>query len=105
MCLPASTNKRKFSNKMNKKAFILHIFGRVQGVGFRYYTKKKADEFGLHGFEKNHPDGSVYIEAEGSREALEAFIYWCEEGPAWARVSRVEQQEIPPQGYQQFEIR
>ncbi|VAW26210.1 Acylphosphate phosphohydrolase, putative [hydrothermal vent metagenome] len=90
---------------MSKKAIILHVFGRVQGVGYRYYAQKKADETGISGFVRNRPDGSVYIEAEGSQEALEAFTHWCEEGPAWARVSRVEKQEIPFQGYQQFEIR
>ncbi len=90
---------------MNTKAIIIQISGRVQGVGFRYYAQKKAVELGILGFVRNRPDGSVYIEAEGSSEALETFTYWCEEGPAWARVSRVEKQEIPPQGYQQFEIR
>ncbi|GMT45097.1 MAG: acylphosphatase [bacterium] len=90
---------------MNKKAIILQVFGRVQGVGFRYYTQKKANEFGIHGFAKNRPDGSVYIEAEGEAEMLDAFVFWCEEGPAWARVSKVEKQEIPPQGFEQFEIR
>lgn len=90
---------------MNNKAIILQVFGRVQGVGFRYYTQKKADEFGITGFIRNRPDGSVYIEAEGTENALDTFTYWCEEGPAWARVSRVEKQEIPQQGYQQFEIR
>ena len=90
---------------MNKKAVILQVFGRVQGVGFRYYTQKKAEEFGIKGFVRNRPDGSVYIEAEGSPEALEAFTYWCGEGPSWARVSKVEKQEIPPRGYTAFEIR
>ncbi len=90
---------------MNNKAIILQVFGRVQGVGFRYYTQKKATELAIKGYAKNRPDGSVYIEAEGEEENLEAFVFWCEEGPAWARVSKVEKQEIPPQGYQQFEIR
>ncbi len=90
---------------MDKKALILQVFGRVQGVGFRYYAQKKANEFGITGFIRNRPDGSVYIEAEGTENALDTFTYWCEEGPAWARVSRVEKQEIPQQGYQQFEIR
>jgi acylphosphatase len=90
---------------MDKKAVILQVFGRVQGVGFRYYTQKKAEEFDIKGFVRNRPDGSVYIEAEGTPEALEAFAGWCEEGPSWARVSKVEKQDIPPQGYRQFEIR
>jgi len=90
---------------MNNKAIILQVFGRVQGVGFRYYTQIKADELGIKGYAKNRPDGSVYIEAEGKEKPLEAFVFWCEEGPEWARVSKVEKQEIPQRGYQQFEIR
>jgi acylphosphatase len=90
---------------MNKKAVILQIYGRVQGVGFRYYTQKKADELAIKGYVKNRPDGSVYIEAEGSPEALESFVLWCEEGPSWAHVRQVQKQEIPPSGYENFEIR
>ncbi len=90
---------------MSKKAIILQIFGRVQGVGFRYYTQKKAEELDIKGYVRNRPDGSVYIVAEGSPDALESFVYWCEEGPSWARVSKVEKQEIPPNGHKQFEIR
>jgi acylphosphatase len=90
---------------MNKKGVILQIYGRVQGVGFRYYTQKKAEELGITGFVKNRPDGSVYIEAEGNAGALETFIRWCEEGPSWARVRQVDRQFIPPQGYSDFEIR
>lgn len=47
---------------MQKAAFI-HVFGRVQGVGFRYYTNMKALELHIKGFVENKPDGSVYIEA------------------------------------------
>ncbi len=90
---------------MGKKAYILQIYGRVQGVGFRYYTQKKAQELGISGFVRNRPDGSVYIEAEGDAEALALFTGWCEVGPEWAHVRRVEKQEIPPQGYDGFEIR
>ena len=90
---------------MNKKAVILQVYGKVQGVGFRYYTQKKAETLGIKGYVRNRPDGSVYIEAEGDAGALASFIDWCSEGPAWAHVRRVEKQEIPPQGYEGFEIR
>ena len=56
-----------------KKAVILKISGRVQNVGFRYHTRKKAQEMGISGFVKNQVDGSVYIEAEGEEEVLAAF--------------------------------
>ncbi len=87
------------------QAIHLSVFGRVQGVGFRYYTNKKASELGIRGFVKNRPDGSVYIEAEGEAELLELFVLWCNSGPSWARVSRIEQQKVPPIGFQNFEIK
>ncbi len=78
-----------------KKAAIIKVYGRVQGVGFRYYTHKKALELGITGFVKNRPDGSVYIEAEGKEDQLELFIRWCEDGPAWAHVTKLEKQYVP----------
>jgi acylphosphatase len=90
---------------MKKEAVTLRVYGRVQGVGFRYYTQKTAMEHGIDGFVRNMPDGSVYIEAEGEPDALERFVLWCETGPQWARVSKVEKQYSPPKGYTGFEIR
>ena len=52
------------------------VTGRVQNVGFRYYTRKTAHEFGLMGFVRNQTDGSVYIEAEGDEQAIARFITW-----------------------------
>jgi acylphosphatase len=65
------------------------IEGSVQGVGFRYSTRKVAYEFGINGFVRNLPDGSVYIEAEGSEVQMEEFIKWCRNGPARARIHSV----------------
>ena len=90
---------------MDKKAAIIKVFGRVQGVGFRYYAQKKAMELSISGYVQNRPDGSVYIEAEGNDYAVEQYLLWCEEGPAWARVTNVEKQWVPLQGYLSFEIR
>lgn len=90
---------------MDKKAVIIKVFGRVQGVGFRYYAQKKAMELNLSGYVQNRPDGSVYIEAEGSDIAMEQYLLWCEEGPAWAKVTDVEKQWVPVQGYMNFEIK
>jgi acylphosphatase len=47
--------------------------GRVQGVGYRYYVSDCACDTGVSGYVKNLPDGSVFIVAEGSREALDMF--------------------------------
>ena len=90
---------------MEKCGVILQIFGKVQGVGFRYYTTKKALEFGITGFVRNLPDGSVYIEADGDKESMEAFISWCKIGPSWARVSKIKRQDTPPTGFGIFKTR
>ena len=81
---------------MNNKAVILKVYGKVQGVGFRFYTQKKARELNLNGFVQNKTDGSVYIEAEGDSDKIELFCIWCNEGPSWARVTKVTQQFMPP---------
>lgn len=90
---------------MNKKSVIIKVFGKVQGVGFRYYAQQKAREFHINGFVQNKPDGTVYIEAEGSEENLDAFIRWCNEGQGWARVTNVQVQQTPPFGYNNFIIK
>jgi acylphosphatase len=68
----------------------LTIRGTVQGVSFRRSTKEEADRLGLKGFVRNQPDGSVYIEAEGSPAKLDALFAWCGHGPARAQVESCE---------------
>jgi acylphosphatase len=72
------------------KSAQIRITGRVQGVGFRYYTVMKAKEYGISGFVMNAGDGAVFIEAEGDEEDLDSFILWCEKGPVSARVDNVD---------------
>jgi len=48
--------------------------GRVQGVGFRYTTRRIADRFHVTGFVKNLPDGRVYLVAEGAVDEVERFL-------------------------------
>jgi acylphosphatase len=73
---------------------ILHksilILGRVQGVGFRYSARSAANSIGIKGFVRNMPDGSVYIEAEGTTQQLDDFISWCHSGPGRAIVKHVD---------------
>jgi len=74
------------------------ISGRVQGVGFRFFTEAAARREGLHGWVRNLADGRVEIEAEGDAEALERFERHIRHGPAGARVENVEINEEPPGG-------
>ena len=68
----------------------IRIYGRVQGVGFRYFAGKEARTLNIVAFPRNESDGSVYIEAEGDEASLEKFIEWCRKGPKEARVENVE---------------
>ncbi|MGX4685884.1 acylphosphatase [Vagococcus sp. JNUCC 83] len=58
------------------------VYGRVQGVAFRYMTKMVADELGVHGIVKNLDDGGVYIEANGDKLAVQQFIEEVKKSPA-----------------------
>lgn len=69
------------------------ITGRVQGVGFRWWTRKTAAALDLRGTVRNAADGSVEIEAEGPPDALERFEEKLREGPSHARVRSLEYDE------------
>ncbi len=93
---PAQTSKR------------LHafIYGRVQGVNFRYYTAREANVLGLKGWVRNMPDGSVETVAEGDEDLLKAFLSFLGQGPPSARVEQVETQWGPASGeFKEFRIR
>ncbi len=74
------------------------IGGRVQGVGFRYFTQAAAARDGLHGWVRNLPDGRVEASAEGEAEALERFERAVRHGPPGARVEAVEVEDMVPTG-------
>ncbi len=64
--------------------YIIH--GRVQGVGFRYYIKQKADELGVKGWIRNLPNGDVECVAYASSSILDQFKTYLNEGPSLAKV-------------------
>lgn len=90
---------------MIRKTISIHISGRVQGVGFRYYTRKKAVECNVNGFVQNQSDGSVYIEASGEALDIDTFANWCKQGPTWSRVLNSRISELPNHEWEGFEIR
>lgn len=93
------------TDAQNRKSLTIRVYGRVQGVGFRYYTHQAAVSLGVSGYVSNVPDGSVLIEAEGTPDQLSDFLDWCSKGPARAMVSDVKHFEGPLANYQSFRIR
>ncbi|HFS5792981.1 TPA: acylphosphatase [Citrobacter werkmanii] len=75
---------------MSKVCIIAWVYGRVQGVGFRYTTQYEAQRLGLTGYAKNMDDGSVEVVACGESERVEQLMKWLKAGgPSSARVERV----------------
>lgn len=71
------------------KQIIITIYGKVQGVFFRWETKNKADELNLSGYVENETDGSVKIVAEGKGKNLKELVKWCYNGASGAVVEKV----------------
>jgi acylphosphatase len=89
---------------MERAARSILVGGMVQGVGFRYSTRERAQALGLAGWVKNLADGRVEIHAEGDVHALEELRAWLERGPRGAVVKGLDVSEVAPQGYTSFEI-
>jgi acylphosphatase len=79
------------------KKIIINVNGLVQGVFFRYTTRKVARKLGLTGLVKNMSDGSVYIEAEGSEDKLHELLEFAKKGPKYAKVEDVKYEFKEPE--------
>jgi acylphosphatase len=71
----------------------IRIYGKVQGVFFRYNAKKLADKLGVNGWVRNCPDDTVHIMAEGNNDKIKVFINWCRHGPIGSNVRKIEIKE------------
>ncbi|HEY1335839.1 MAG TPA: acylphosphatase, partial [Myxococcaceae bacterium] len=69
-----------------------------QGVAFRVRAVDEATRLGLTGWVRNRHDGTVEAKAEGTPEAVRAFVAWCHRGPPAARVEEVQVTAVPPTG-------
>jgi acylphosphatase len=82
------------------------VSGRVQGVCFRASTREAALRYGVKGWVRNLPDGSVEAMVSGEADRVERMIAWLHQGPPSSRVSRVTLEEIEPdEQFAAFEIR
>ena len=74
------------------------VSGRVQGIGFRYFTQATALRENLHGWVRNLPDGRVEALAEGEADAMGRFERALRHGPPGARVEQLEIEHTMPDG-------
>lgn len=89
---------------MQTKQFF--VFGRVQGVGFRFFTLQEAKQIGVTGYVKNREDGSVAVVAQGSEAQIQQLRLWLSKGPRTSQVERViEQNYQTNEHFEQFVIK
>jgi len=83
------------------------VAGRVQGVGFRWFVRRRARELGLAGWTENLPDGTVLVVASGPASGLDRLLQALRDGPPGSRVDRVAPAPAPspPDLPRPFEIR
>ena len=82
------------------------VEGRVQGVGYRDYVRRRANGLGLVGYVMNLKDGRVRVHAEGAREVIEDLMRQLEKGPPLSRVDRVTSRWLlPGRRFASFDIR
>jgi acylphosphatase len=80
---------------MEKIRVELHYYGRVQGVGFRYWAHTQAIRTNVTGWARNEYDGSVTVEVQGTSDQIEQFMYGIEHGNRYIRIRNIEKKQIP----------
>jgi acylphosphatase len=88
----------KKKNAQDENALIrraIRVAGRVQGVGFRFFTRERALFRGLTGWVRNSYTGEVEAEVQGTAQQMDAFVGELWEGPLFGHISDIEQNDIP----------
>jgi DNA ligase D-like protein (predicted 3'-phosphoesterase) len=87
------------------RAIRAEVRGRVQGVGFREATVRRAHELGVLGWVRNDDDGAVRVHAEGEEGPVEELAAFLRQGPPAAAVDEVAIHEVKAEGHEQFAVR
>ncbi len=86
----------------------VHIIarGRVQGVNFRYYVLRKANELSINGYVRNLKDGDVEILAQGTHNSIDKLIEFIKSNPGSSFVTDIELDwKEPETHFSNFQIR
>ncbi|GAA5154212.1 acylphosphatase [Microbacterium pseudoresistens] len=82
------------------------VRGRVQGVGFRWFTRDAAETAGIAGWVRNRRDGTVEAELHGDDQAVSTVLNRLSEGPEWSNVDDLAVTDAEPAPlYAGFDIR
>jgi acylphosphatase len=76
-------------SKPDQIRLVAWAHGRVQGVGFRWWTRSRALELGLTGYAANRPDGRVLVVAQGSRDACERLLQLLQNGKTPGHIDKI----------------
>ena len=76
------------------KAYVLLIAGRVQGVGFRWFTEREARSREVRGYARNLEDGRVEVLAQADAETLDVFVETLHRGPRASRVEDIQKMPV-----------
>lgn len=82
--------------KNSIKRLSIIVTGRVQGVGYRYFTKESAEMYGITGWVRNCANGNVEAEAQGEEVLLQQFCKELKKGPFFGHVSELISRELEP---------
>jgi len=85
-------------------AFHVKIYGKVQGVGYRYSALRAAERYGVAGWVRNEFDGTVEVFVEGEAEKVNKYLVWLKKGPVGCYVRQVLKQKATPKNYTRFFI-
>lgn len=93
------------ANQPASRAIRVILAGRVQGVGLREATRRRAAKLGVEGWVRNAQDGTVLVHAEGPSDAIEGLLAFLRKGPPGADVTDVSVEDVRAEGHEQFAIR
>lgn len=82
----------------------IRIRGLVHGVSFRSSMAEVASDFGVRGWVRNLPDGTVEAFLEGDERKVNRVIEWAKFGPPRARVDKLEVEPATPRNHRDFRI-
>lgn len=91
---------------MEKVTKYIHVFGKVQGVGYRATLRALAYKTSITGWVRNLPDGSVEAVLQGHPDIIKKVLSWCHQGPKQATIDNILVRDLEEyvEEYKDFQI-